>query len=44
MSWREMMQTYMGIGGVKYVKAAIRVKALHCDGNALYAVEFYGDM
>jgi hypothetical protein len=44
MRWREMVQTYVGIGGVKYVKVAIRVTALDCDGNALYAVEFYGDV
>jgi hypothetical protein len=39
-----MVQTYVGIGGVKYVKAAIRVKSLDCDGNALYAEDFYGDV
>lgn len=39
-----MVQTYVGIGSVKYVKAAVRVKALDFDGNALYAVQFYGDM
>jgi hypothetical protein len=47
MRWREMVQTYVGIGGVKYVKyvkIAITVKALDCDGNALYAVECYRDM
>jgi hypothetical protein len=44
MRWREMVETYVGIGSVKYVKAAIRVKAIDCDGNALYAVEFYGDL
>jgi hypothetical protein len=44
MRWREMVETYVGIGSVKYAKSAIRVKALDCDGNALYAVEFYGDM
>jgi hypothetical protein len=44
MRWREIVQTYVGNGGVKYGKATIRVKALDCDGNALYAVWFYGDM
>lgn len=44
MRWREMVQTNEGTCNVKYVKAAIRVKALDCDRNALYAVEFYGDM
>jgi len=39
-----MVQTNEGTCNVKYVKAAIRVKALDCDRNALYAVEFYGDM
>lgn len=39
-----MVQTYVGIGSFEYVKAAIRVKALDCGGNALYAVQFYGDM
>jgi hypothetical protein len=44
MRWRETVQTYVGTGDIKYVKAAIRVKALDCDGNALYAIEFYGDV
>ena len=38
------MQTYVGIDSAKYVKAAIRMKALDCDGNALYEVQFYGDV
>jgi len=39
-----MVQTFVDVGSVKYVKVAIRVKALDCGGKALYAVECYRDM
>lgn len=37
-----MVQIYVGIGSIK--SAAVRVKALNCDGNELCAVQFYGDV